>query len=89
MRRDFRRAWSVCQRLAPLNEDSDYIFRLFRQLFEFEQICLMVRCKCFVGRYGFVDLDLERLVAALGQMREAAGQLVRTVEPPLPQAAQL
>ena len=38
---------------------------------------------------GSVDLNLEALVAALGRMREAADQLVRTAELPLPQAAQL
>ena len=88
MRRDFHRAWSVCRRLAPLNENPDFIFALFRQLVEFEHLCLRVKFQCIVGGYG-VDLNLEALVAVLGRMREAADQLVRAAELPLPQAAQL
>lgn len=88
MRRDFHRAWSVSRRLAPLSENPHCIFALFRRLLEFEHLCLRVRFQYIVGGYG-VELKLGALVAALGRMREAADQLVRTAELPLPQAAQL
>lgn len=76
LRRDFLMAWAVCRLLAPVSQEADPVVKLFRHWIKFHSLLGMVWLQTYLGHSaGAVD-QVKTLVAAFGDLRAGASQLL-------------
>lgn len=80
MRHDFHRTWCLCRLLAPVSQDAEFGAMLLRQLLVFHGLYFLLRMRCVLGWYGYVEFDISNLVDVLNQLRLSAQQALLTTD---------
>ena len=76
LRSDFMQVWSACRLLAPVSTDPDFGFNLIRNLVTFQLFVSALHVRCFLGYWGSVDQDLNRLASTLTGLQSQATTLL-------------
>lgn len=76
LRRDFLMAWAVCRLLAPVSQEADPVVKLFHHWIKFHGLLGMVWIRTYVGHSSDAADQVKTLVAAFGDLRAGAAQLL-------------
>lgn len=76
LRGDFLMAWAICRLLAPVSQESDTVIKLFRSWIKFHSLLGLVWMRTYVGHSASSVDQVRTLVAAFGDLREGATQLL-------------
>lgn len=77
LRADFLTAWAVCRLLAPISQEPDPVLTLFRYWLSFHGLFAMVWLKTYTGQNSHAVSQVNHLVAAFGDLRLGATQLMQ------------
>jgi hypothetical protein len=76
IRREFLDVWNVCRLLAPISPDPGFATRLSRQYWSFHFAYVSVYAQCMLPAMMPRTVAADRLVAALGGIRDQARELL-------------